>query len=575
MAPTLRPAANWVEQMGTSAAYRQTSVLLSVALSLIWLAGLAALDGARAQNVVNSDFAFPPAANVSGKVFVNPPATPQTGWTFTRAGNNASGVQQNGSTLGGPVAPNGEQQTAFITDLGSISQTIDFKLPGDYVLSFQIAAQAGGTPSDQNNQNSQSIVVYVGTQEYGPYTPHSTASFNPVTISFKVAAGNPSETLKFIGYGLGSSGQLLTGELSTVFIADVAIKAVSPQITKGPNDIDPTSAVELSGQDFGSVPGKIRVHFPTASQVRFAKTSSKSDLDLDVPGQWGDTIKSEALDKASDVGAPEEQTAEITVIAANGASSNVWKAKFHNIPVITGVSPGSITPGQEFNVMGWDFGKDTGKVKVHFTDNKYKSPSLDSQGDVDPDISKWAPGVVNASLPTSLGTVVEQTVDISLTPKGGSASNTWKEKFKPRIVQTVILPNFVSVLQCSNGGAANLCNNAGPVSFTCFGFGVAASVNTVLDTGLPVLASVYAVHAGCPVGSDSGTDVYQAVVQQPLTIVSVQYFDAIYQAGYNPNASATPGTAVTVNVPWEISSDGGEIEYEIVITAQGPQGFQP
>ena len=93
----------------------------------------------------------------------------------------------------------------------------------------------------------------------------------------------------------------------------------------------------------------------------------------------------------------------------------------------------------------------------------------------------------------------------------------------------------------------NLCNNAGPVSFTCFGFGVAASVNTVLDTGLPVLASVYAVHAGCPVGSDSGTDVYQAVVQQPLTIVSVQYFDAIYQAGYNPNASATPGTAVTVN----------------------------
>ena len=246
---------------------------------------------------------------------------------------------------------------------------------------------------------------------------------------------------------------MLTGELSTVFIADVAIKAVSPQITQGPNDIDPTSAVELSGQDFGSVPEKFASISRLRRQVRFAKTSSKSDLDLDVPGQWGDTIKSEALDKASDVGAPEEQTAEITVIAANGASSNVWKAKFHNIPVITGVSPGSITPGQEFNVMGWDFGKDTGKVKVHFTDNKYKSPSLDSQGDVDPDISKWAPGVVNASLPTSLGTVVEQTVDISLTPKGGSASNTWKEKFKPRIVQTVILPNFVSVLQCSNGGA--------------------------------------------------------------------------------------------------------------------------
>jgi hypothetical protein len=573
--PTLRPAANWVEQMGTSGASRQSSVLFSVALSLIWLAGLAALDGARAQNVVNSDFAFPSAANVSGKVFVNPPATPQTGWTFTQAGNNASGVQQNGSTLGGPAAPNGEQQTAFITDLGSISQTIDFKLPGDYALSFQIAAQAGGTPSDQNNENSQSIVVYVGTQEYGPYTPHSTASFNPVTISFKVAAGNPSQTLKFVGYGLGTGGQLLAGELSTVFIADVAIKAVAPQIAKGPSDIDPTTTVELSGQHFGAVPGKIRVHFPTASQVHFAKTSSKSDLDLDVPGPWGDTIKSEALDKASDVGAPDEQTAEITVIAANGASSNVWKAKFHNIPVITGVSPGTITPSQTFNVTGWDFGKETGKVKVHFTDDKYKSPSLDGQGDVDADISKWTPGVVNASLKKSVGTVVEQTVDVSLTPKGGSTSNTWKETFKPRIVQTVILPNFVSVLQCSNGGAANLCNNPGPVSFTCFGFGIAASVDTVLDNGMPALASVYAVHAGCPAGSDSGTDVYQAVVQQPLTIVSVQYFDAVYQAGYNANASAIPGTAVTVNVPWETSSDGGEIEYEIVITAQGPQGFQP
>lgn len=561
--------------MGTPGAARASAVFRSFALSLLWLAGLAALNVACAQNVVNANFAFPSATNVSDKVFVDPPTTPQTGWTFTNAGTNVSGVQQNGSALAGPTAPNGEQQTAFITDLGSISQNIDFKLPGDYELSFQIAAQAGGTPNDQNNQNSQSIVVYINGTEYGPYTPHSTASFNQIPISFKIAAATPSVPLKFVGYGLGTGGQLVAGEASTVFIADVSIKAVAPQIAKGSSDIDPTKPVELSGQNFGAVPGKIRIHFPTKSEVHFANTTSKSDLDLDVPGPWGDTITSEALDKASAVGALDEQTVDITIIAANGAISNVWKAKFHNIPVITGVSPGTITPGQTFNVSGWDFGKDTGKVTVHFTDNKYKSPSLDNEGDVDAEIAEWTASGVEASLKKSFGTVVEQTVDVSLTPKGGKASNTWKEKFKPRIVQTVILPNFVSVLQCSNGGAANLCNNPARVSFTCFGFGVAASVNTVLDTGMPPIASIYAIHAGCPAGSDSGTDIYQAVVQPPLTIVSVQFFDAIYQSGYNPSASATPGTAVTVNVPWETSSDGGEIEYEIVITAQGPQGFSP
>jgi hypothetical protein len=564
--------------MGTSAATKPSSVFFALAVSLLWLAGSAAHDGARAQNVVNADFGFPSAANVTGKVFVDPPTTPQTGWTFTGAGNNASGVQQNGSTFNGPAAPNGEQQTAFITDLGSISQNIDFTLPGDYELSFQIAAQAGGTPNDQNNQNSQSIVVYIGKDEYGPFTPHSTTSFNKVPpIDFKIAKPNSSVALKFVGYGLGNGGQLAPGELSTVFIANVEIKAVAPQIAKGPSDIDPTSSIELSGQHFGSVKGNIQIHFPNPSQVNFAKNSSNTDLFLNVRGQWGDTITSEPLDKASDVGAPDGQTVDITIMAANGAVSNIWHAKFHDIPVITGVSPGSITPGPCFNVSGWDFGKDTGKVTVHFPNNNYKSPSLNSQGDRDADIcsDQWTPGVVRSAVPQSLGAVVEQTVDISVTPKGGKASNTWKEKFKPRIVQTVIPWNLVSVVQCSNGGAANLCNNPASVSFTCFGFDVAEASAAVAYSAMPAAASVYAAHAGCPAGSDSGTDVYQAVVQPPLTIASIQYFDEINQAGYNPNVSGYPGTAVTINVPWKISSDGGAIDYEIVITAQGPQGFPP
>jgi hypothetical protein len=154
---------------------------------------------------------------------------------------------------------------------------------------------------------------------------------------------------------------------------------------------------------------------------------------LDVPGKWGDTITSEALDSASAVGAPAEQTVEITVIAANGASSDVWNAKFHDTPAITGVSPDSITPGQSFNVKGWDFGADNGTVTIHFTDNLFHSSSLDSKADKDAQIDKgkWTPSVVNATVPKGVTAVVAQDVDISLTPKGGKASNSWKEKFNP------------------------------------------------------------------------------------------------------------------------------------------------
>jgi hypothetical protein len=52
-------------------------------------------------------------------------------------------------------APNGEQQTGFMYNLGTISQNIDFKQAGDYTLSFYIAARAHALPSG----STQSIMV--------------------------------------------------------------------------------------------------------------------------------------------------------------------------------------------------------------------------------------------------------------------------------------------------------------------------------------------------------------------------------------------------------------------------------
>jgi hypothetical protein len=102
-----------LKAMRASGAARRSSVLWSLVLSLAWLAGFAALDGAAAQNVVNPDFLFPSAANASNGVIEDPPNTAQTGWTFTDvAPFNRSGVQKNGSGFNGPAAPDGLPQTA-------------------------------------------------------------------------------------------------------------------------------------------------------------------------------------------------------------------------------------------------------------------------------------------------------------------------------------------------------------------------------------------------------------------------------------------------------------------------------
>lgn len=556
--------------------------------------GSAALDSARAQNVVNGNFALPSAANAPGGDLVDPPTSPQIGWTFSSGGaHNISGVQQNGSSFGGPAAPNGDQQTAFIRDLATISQNIDFKKPGDYTVSFQLAAVLpGAVPAN----TTQAVTVSVaGHQVGGVYLPPgSGASFNQLTTPFfTIPQANPSVELKFAGYGL-AGGQLTTDEKTTVFLANVTINPLVPQITTStcPTDIDPTSTIKLSGANFGSVPGQILIHFPSASKVKF-KNSNAKDLYLDVPaGQWGGTITSEALDKASPLGAPPAQTVDLYVVAANGSrSSNACHPKFNDKPVITGVSPGSITPSHgttvsSFNVKGWDFGGDTGKATIHFTNNQYHAgPPIGSNDDVDAPINKgtngkdeWQPWVVHAIVPAIVG-VIEQDVDISVARKDGSASNSWKEQFEPFMQLMFMLTKDVIVLSCSNGGEGNACDYTSDNGIGC----VVGNLDA-LGTGAVLIFGVAGAHVGCwSSSSDDGTDQYFAEVKNAASkIVQIDPYAPSTDNGsveYASNGVAitgdyntVPSISVPLTVNWHIGATGGLVGYSADFVVKGPAG---
>mgnify|MGYP000598444925 CR=1 FL=1 len=107
------------------------------------------------------------------------------GWTF----DIKSGVQKNGSAFGAAIAPEGVQ-TAFISNAGTISQTVTFPAAGSYKVSFQAAKRTtwGGT---------ESFDVYYDTTVIGSFTPSSGSFTSFTTRSFTATAGN--HTIKFVG----------------------------------------------------------------------------------------------------------------------------------------------------------------------------------------------------------------------------------------------------------------------------------------------------------------------------------------------------------------------------------------
>jgi Protein of unknown function (DUF642) len=522
-------------------------------------------SGADAQQVVNPSFELP-VAGPPNNYIEDPTTSSAIGWQFSGpAGTkNESGVQKNGSGFDAPATTDG-QQSAFILNGGTISQAIEFKKGGDYELSFKMAAQAGPTPAEP-------VTVDLGGP-LGAHSPPSNTSFNTVTVPFQITAG--THTLKFQGT------EPFVSLNRVVFIDEVAIKPVAPEITKGPDgDLDPTSKVTLTVKHAGKDKGKVRIHFPSPSAVKFDNSTSKDNLDLDVPGTWNDdgTITTVPILQASSRGAVDEQTVDVTVIAADGQQSSPVHAKFHNTPAITGVSPDSITPGQSFNVKGWDFGADAGTVTIHFTDNLFHSSSLDSKDDKDAQIdkAKWTPSVVNATVPKGITAVVAQDVDISLTPKGGKASNAWKEKFNPTMAMD-FAP--VAVAQCANNTSLDLCNPA-PGSYS--GGGVCLGLDAA---GIaPFGTSIWGYHQSCAwFSTDTGTDIYSAIVAPPWwTITKIDHSwegvppgvweddgdGATIEYDLNP---LPPAPIITVTVNWNITP-GGLADYAFNVWMKGPVG---
>jgi hypothetical protein len=555
----------------------RSSVFFSIALLGF---ALAAVDGARAQTVINPSFELPVAGALPNPFIVNPPTTPEVGWVFSGPGVGASpsesGVQKTGSTFYAPATTDG-QQTGWILNLGKISQPIDFQKGGDYELSFKIAAQAGPTPAQPIDVNLDGPL--------GTFTPTSNQSFIPVTIPFNITAG--THTLSFTG--AGQSGNRVA------FIDEVVIKPVPPEITAGPEeDLDPYSTVTLTVKHAGTGKGKVRVHFRDASLVAFEHGTSKDNLDLDVPGTWNDdgTITTEQILQASSVGAVNTQTVDITVIAADGQESKAVQKTFHNKAVITSLS-GKLVPSGKFNLKGWNFG-DAGKVSVFFILPAFAAlpDSNGSKTNLDVTVPSWSPAAVKAQFQPITG-VMQQVVLITLTTKDGRQSNAWPGVFFPTMVLQQFSYHHTKVLGCSNDGVSNMCagaNVSADLGNSCFGGfgpdwpnpGTGIPFNNSDSSGLPNEnnGAFGGAHIGCfGLDSDNGTDVYEVDIKNGWVI---DRFDSVPTTPSDPNWENNasiyyqefplPPIGFLFNATWHIGATGGVAQYYGWITLKGPKG---
>ncbi len=161
------------------------------------IVGLAALSftqiigtgRAHAQVVVNPDFESPSVGQAPQGYVPCPPTTAGVGWTFDCPTGGLAGVQKNGSIFGAAPAPPGHQ-TAFIQNLGKLSQTIEFQYAGTYTLVFSLSADASSIPV--NVIVPLQVTIFKDAKPSPEqifskkFTPTSTSSFvgvaTPITI---------------------------------------------------------------------------------------------------------------------------------------------------------------------------------------------------------------------------------------------------------------------------------------------------------------------------------------------------------------------------------------------------------
>ncbi len=204
----------------SSTAAKRLPALLAITLSLL---ALTYVQRVCAEDVVNASFEIP--SEVGTHQYR--PSGIGIGWQFV----GTSGVQGNGSAFSGILMAPNRGQTAFIQNLGSISQTINFNA-GSHTLSFKAARRPYSAPAD----GVQPIKVSIDGQQIGSLiSPLSHTSFTQVTIPFPIVSSG-THTLSFAGTD-GSGDQ--TTLIDDVSIAGPALpesEVVLVKAGKGQND---------------------------------------------------------------------------------------------------------------------------------------------------------------------------------------------------------------------------------------------------------------------------------------------------------------------------------------------------
>jgi len=354
-------------------------------------------------------------------------------------------------------------------------------------------------------------------------------------------------------------------------IYGVSITASLPFITKWPLDIYPDRPITVEGDTFGSSPGQIEITFSRDAHFTFSG-GSKTELPLNVSkSDWDstatpNTAKSQKMTDASSKNDVPEQPVTIAVRTADGRVSEGRPATFHNDAVIT-KGPNTVTPKGAFNLVGWDFGE-PGTVEIHFKENPYSSPSLDSHLNLQPSKIVWQPWAMNVTMP-DVTAVAGQDVEISFTTKDGRKSNAWPATFVPEMV----LASGFSVLPvaCGNDGVFNWCNDSNSSHFCWFSTPDPSDPpNGMPDRQVAILG----FHSGCAsVGSYDGTDQYWASYTNGWTIENLFFFPYGLDNGtVNEINSPTPTNNLHIDAQWHIGADGGAVNYYGDVYIKGPKG---
>jgi hypothetical protein len=245
----------------------QKSIVRLAAVSLTALAfmQIVCAERAHAQAVVNPDFGDPAVGQAANGFISCPPTSSTVGWTFECPTGGLSGVQKTGSIFGAAAAPPGHQ-TAFIQNLGAISQTIEFTYAGTYTLAFYLSAGAVSVPANTILPLQVTISHDVKPQPQQifskNFTPASTSSFENVTTSITIDAPG-----KYIFQF--ANAQTVPCTTCNNFIYGVSIITPPPEITEWPTEIHPTDTITVQGRNFGLSPGVISIDLSQPAAINF------------------------------------------------------------------------------------------------------------------------------------------------------------------------------------------------------------------------------------------------------------------------------------------------------------------